>query len=251
MVVEIRELTVDYRRVRALDQASLTLPEGVCGLLGPNGAGKSTLLTVLATVGRISGGSVAIGGHDIATAAGRRAARRLIGWLPQRFDLAGGMRVGDAVRYAAWANGVEPRETRGAARTALGVVDLQDRERDRVRDLSGGQRQRLGLAASLAHSPRVVLLDEPTAGLDPEQRVRFRSYLRAVGEGRTVLFATHLLEDVRGTCNDLVVLAGGRVGFQGAPTELAALGEDVDDPLESPFERGYRRLLADDAPPGT
>lgn len=213
------------------------------GLLGPNGSGKTTLLSALATMGVITSGSIRVGGHDLSTPDGRRDARKLVGWLPQRFDLASTMTVIDAVRYAAWANGVPAAESRSAAERALAVVDLTGRAYDRVRRLSGGQRQRVGLAASVAHDPRVVLLDEPTVGLDPEQRVRFRSYLRAAGTGRTTIMATHLLEDVRQTCDRLVVLLHGRVAFDGLSADLAARGEGIDDPLESPFERGYRLLL--------
>lgn len=222
---------------------SLRLPEGVVGLLGPNGAGKTTLLSVLATVLKVSTGYATVGGYDVTTASGRRAARRMVGWLPQRFDLSGGMTVADTVRYAAWSSGVDITDSESAVRRALSVVDLADRSGERVRRLSGGQRQRLGLAAALAHRPRILLLDEPTSGLDPAQRVRFRAYIQAAGKGRTILLATHLLDDVHHLCGHVVVLARGRVAFDGIPASLAEQGGTNGNPLESSLERGYRRLL--------
>lgn len=213
------------------------------GLLGPNGAGKTTLLSVLATVLKVSSGDVAVGGHDVTTASGRRAARRLIGWLPQRFDLSGAMTVADTVCYAAWSNGVDMRNCQDAVGAALSVVDLTDRAGERVRRLSGGQRQRLGLAAALAHRPRILLLDEPTSGLDPAQRVRFRAYVRDAARGRTILLATHLLDDVQHVSDHVVVLARGRVVFEGPPASLAERGGTSENPLESALERGYRQLL--------
>jgi ABC-2 type transport system ATP-binding protein len=242
-VIEVRQLTIAHRGSLALDNVTLVFQEGVVGILGPNGAGKTTLLSALATGRSPTHGSITVEGHDVATREGRQMARHLIGWLPQRFDLAGGMSTIEAVQYAAWANGVSVADSRHAAEYALQVMDLSERSHVRVRHLSGGQRQRLGLAACLAHDPKVLLLDEPTVGLDPEQRVRFRSYLRDVSAGRTVILATHLLEDVRHACDAVVVLLRGRVAFSGKPSELASLGGDQTDPHESHLERGYRSLL--------
>jgi len=157
------------------------------------------------------------------------------------------MTVGNTVRFAAWANGVEASQAYASAELALETVGLLDRSGDRVRALSGGQRQRLGLAASLAHDPSVLLLDEPTVGLDPEQRARFRSYLRTASVGRTVLVATHLLEDISQACDEVVVLVDGAPTFKGTPVDLAQLGGGPEDLLESPLERGYRLLLEEAA----
>lgn len=250
-VAELRDLAVAFRGGRtALDHVSLHVSGGVVGILGPNGAGKTTLLSVLATALRVPAGSAWVGGHDVGTSSGRRAARALIGWLPQGFDLAAGMTVQDTVAYAAWANGVDPKASAAFAMDALALVDLGDRAVERVRRLSGGQRQRLGLAAAIAHRPAVLLLDEPTAGLDPQQRVRFRAYVRAAAHERAVLLASHLLEDIAQVCDQVAVLDEGRLLFFGTPAELAAfesggLGPDIKEPSEpaSPLEAGYLRVL--------
>lgn len=158
MGVEVRGLTVAYRRREALARVSLTAQPGVVtAVLGPNGAGKTTLLSVLATAQPVGAGVAFVDGHDVGTTDGRAAAREVLGWLPQRFDLAGGMRLLDTVAFAAWANGVGEGDAFRLASDALDRVGLASRERERVRTLSGGQRQRLGLAAATAHGPRVLL----------------------------------------------------------------------------------------------
>ena len=251
--VEVKNLTVSFRGRRlALDTLTLRVEGGVVGILGPNGAGKTTLLSVLATVLRVPAGSAWVGGHDVGTAAGRQAARQVIGWLPQRFDLAGGMTLRDTVAYAAWANGVAARDCYASAIEALRLVDLEERAPERVRRLSGGQRQRLGLAAAVAHRPAVLLLDEPTAGLDPQQRVRFRHSIRAAAQLRTVLLSSHLLEDIGQVCDTVVVLDGGRILFDGSPKRMVSLGaedlpsdRDESSSVASPLEAGYLRILRD------
>lgn len=249
--VEVVNVTVRYRRRVALDTVSAQLSGGIVGVLGPNGAGKTSLLSVLATVSRPAAGRARVHGHDISSRAGRAAARGLIGWLPQRFDLSGSMSVWETVAYAAWSHGVPATDCPRAAMRALAVTGLEQRAADRVRRLSGGQRQRLGLAAAIAHEPTVLLLDEPTVGLDPSQRVRLRHYLKAIGNGRTVVLATHLIEDVAQLCDELVVLRDGAVAYQGSPRALArnveddsSSGDDVDGPaLSTPLERAYERLV--------
>lgn len=243
-LVEVRGLTAKYRHRVALASVSAGFTGGVTGVLGPNGAGKTTLLSAIATGRGVPVGTIQVAGNDIASRRGRRQARRDIGWLPQRFDLSSTMTVLNSVEYAAWANGVAADAASEAAHLALAAVGLAERANDRVRTLSGGQRQRVGLAASVAHQPRILLLDEPTAGLDPDQRARFRSYVTSLGKGKLVILATHLLEDVRQACDRVLVLVHGGVAFEGSPTALANLGESSRvDPLESPLESGYRSLL--------
>ncbi|WP_211659179.1 ABC transporter ATP-binding protein [Phytoactinopolyspora halophila] len=254
--VEVADLTVRYRRRVALDAVSMRLSGGIVGVLGPNGAGKTSLLSVLATVSRPDAGRATVHGRDVSSAVARSAARELIGWLPQRFDLSGSMTVQDTVAYAAWSHGVPVADCARAAIEALSVVDLEERATDRVRRLSGGQRQRLGLAAAIAHEPPVLLLDEPTVGLDPSQRVRLRHYLRAISTGRTIIVATHLIEDGAQLCDELVVLRAGTVAYHGSPQALAdsvaeeGAGEDGSGVggagapvLSTPLERAYERLV--------
>lgn len=242
--IDVSDLVVRYGQRVALDAVSLRIGGGIVGLLGPNGAGKTSLLSVLATVSRAREGRAVIHGHDVSSSVGRAAVRGSLGWLPQRFDLSGSMTTRDTVAYAAWSHGVPTNECRLAAAKALTVVGLEDRSSDRVRRLSGGQRQRLGLAAAIAHEPAVLLLDEPTVGLDPSQRVRFRRYLKTVSAGRTIVLATHLIDDVAHLCEELIVLRGGTVAYHG-PTQALADDEDVDDGsgLATPLERAYERLV--------
>jgi len=162
------------------------------------------------------------------------------------------MTLRDTVAYAAWANGVAARDCYASAIEALRLVDLEERAPERVRRLSGGQRQRLGLAAAVAHRPTVLLLDEPTAGLDPQQRVRFRHSIRAAAHARTVLLSSHLLEDIGQVCDTVAVLDGGRILFDGSPKQMVSLGaedlpsdRDESSTVASPLEAGYLRILRD------
>jgi ABC-2 type transport system ATP-binding protein len=225
-------IVAGYGRRRVLDGVDWDVRPGVTGLLGPNGSGKTTLLSVVVGLLRPRAGSIAVrGGGDHAR----------FGFVPQRFSMAGGMRLLDAISYTAWVNGV-PRDDRDvAARRALAAVDLTDKAGDRVRTLSGGQRQRAGIAAGLAHEPDVLVLDEPTVGLDAGQRWRVRDLIAEIGRTRPVIVSTHLLEDVSYLCARVGVLAGGRLVFDGTVAEL----EVSDEPRgrRSPIEAGYERLL--------
>lgn len=165
-----------YGDNQALSQVSSTFGPGVNGLLGPNGAGKSTLLGLLATLREPTSGTVTLDGIRL-HGESREAVRKTIGFLPQRFDLMRWSSVERNVSYAAWAQGVDRSECVDRAHEALEIVDLVDASGKRVASLSGGQRQRVGIACAIAHRPTLVLLDEPTAGLDPAQRVQIRSYL--------------------------------------------------------------------------
>jgi ABC-2 type transport system ATP-binding protein len=217
---------------------------GITGLLGPNGAGKSTLLSLIVTLLRPNTGKLSIGNYNLMTKAGRKSARRLLGYMPQQYSLPGAMRVHDCVAYASWVQGLAERECDAAAVRALEEVGLDAKSRDRIRTLSGGERQRLGLAAALAHNPAILILDEPTVGLDPVQRLRLREHIGHLGKERTVVIASHLLEDIEHLCHDLGVLYEGRVAFTGTPRDLSKLASaDSDHVPGTLLERAYDSLL--------
>ena len=224
--LECHDLAFAYGRNVVLNHFSFALGRGITGLLGPNGAGKSTLLAILATVRRPMAGDVAYGGT--VPGAPIAAVRRQIGYLPQRFDLMTGSTCLDNVAYAAWCNGVDARLCLAAAKTALGVVNLQEKAKTRVRALSGGQKQRLGIACAIAHGPAVILLDEPTAGLDPAQRVDLRGQLLRIASSACVLISTHLVEDLVAMRAGVIVIDRGHRLFQGALLDMVGPDAGID-----------------------
>ncbi|MFB7595644.1 ABC transporter ATP-binding protein [Streptomyces sp. NPDC056160] len=216
-------LTLRYGGTAALDDVSLSLGEGITGLLGPNGAGKTTLLRVLATAVPADRGAFTVLGHDPGTTDGRLAVRRRLGYLPQNPGLHPDFTAFAFVDYVAILKELTDRGARHReVRRVLEEVGLGDVRGRRIKKLSGGMRQRVALAAALVGDPRFLVLDEPTVGLDPEQRMRFRDLVTRTGEDRTVLLSTHQTEDVSMLCNRVVVMAGGRVRFEGTPAELTA-----------------------------
>jgi ABC-2 type transport system ATP-binding protein len=221
--VTATDLTLRYRSTTALDGAHLALGPGVTGLLGPNGAGKTTLLRILATALPPDSGRLSILGHDPSTGPGRLAVRRRLGYLPQNPGFHKHFTAFEFVDYVAILKELTDRRARHLeVRRVLDAVGLADRRGARIKSLSGGMRQRVALATALVGDPEFLVLDEPTVGLDPEQRMRFREIVAELGEQRTVLLSTHQTEDVAGICGRVVVLHGGAVRFAGSPAELAA-----------------------------
>jgi ABC-2 type transport system ATP-binding protein len=210
----------------ALDNVDLELVPGVNGLLGPNGAGKTTLLRILATVLAPDRGTVELLGHRPDDAAGRLAIRRRLGYLPQEPGFHRHFSAFEFVDYVAILKEWGDRRARhDEVRRVLTVVGLEDQMATRIRDLSGGMRRRVGIAQSLLGRPELLLLDEPTAGLDPEQRLRFRELLGTAAPGTTVVLSTHQTDDVAALCQRVLVLLEGRVHFAGTPAELAAVAD--------------------------
>ncbi|NEB03929.1 ABC transporter ATP-binding protein [Streptomyces sp. SID13726] len=216
-------LSLRYGGTRALDDVSLSLTPGVTGLLGPNGAGKTTLLRVLATSVPADRGSFTVLGVDPGTSRGRQSVRRSLGYLPQTPGLHPDFSAFEFVDYVAILKELADRTARHReVRRVLDEVDLGDVRGRRIKRLSGGMRQRVALAAALVGDPGFLVLDEPTVGLDPEQRMRFRELIAQAGEGRTVLLSTHQTEDVAMLCHRVLVMAQGRILFEGTPAELTA-----------------------------
>ncbi|MFC9643952.1 ABC transporter ATP-binding protein [Streptomyces mirabilis] len=216
-------LTLRYGGTVALDDVSLRLSEGVTGLLGPNGAGKTTLLRVLATAVPADRGAFTVLGHDPSTSSGRLDVRRALGYLPQTPAFHPDFSAFEFVDYVAILKELTDRSVRHReVRRVLEAVDLSDVRGKRIKRLSGGMRQRVGLAAALVGDPGFLVLDEPTVGLDPEQRMRFREMIAEAGMRRTVLLSTHQTEDVAMLCHRVIVMVRGSVRFEGTPAELTA-----------------------------
>ena len=241
--VEIRGLTQAFGRTQVLKGIDLEIGNGVFGLLGPNGAGKTTLLRTLATAIKPGGGSIRAAGYDISDHGERRAFRRRLGYLPQQFGYYRNFTVWEFVEYFALLKEVSTGEINEKVARAIRRVGLEDRARKKLKTLSGGMLRRVGIAQAIVNDPSLLLLDEPTAGLDPEQRVSFRQLIREMGEQGTVIVSTHLVEDVGAACSEVAVMGDGRVLFHGTPESLTALGREggVGD---SPLERGYTAALA-------
>ncbi|GAA1134724.1 hypothetical protein GCM10009583_00310 [Ornithinicoccus hortensis] len=227
----------------ALNAVTFDLRTGATGLLGPNGAGKTTLLSILTTVRQPSSGSVEVFGHRLNTREGRHAARALIGFLPQRFSVPALMQARDLVAYSAYCHGVERGEVYRCANDALEQVGLSDIAGRRMRSLSGGQRQRVGIAATIAHGPRLLVLDEPTVGLDPEVRIEFRRLISELARERLVVLSTHMVEDVQRSCTNTLVLHEGKVLFHGLTAALEVHEGSWNDEYSSPLEQGYLERL--------
>ncbi|MEV0150667.1 MULTISPECIES: ABC transporter ATP-binding protein [unclassified Nonomuraea] len=222
--VTVRGLTKKYGRSVVLDGLTLEFGRGVTGLLGPNGAGKTTLLRSLATTLAPDGGQVRALGLDPADGGQRTELRRRLGYLPQDPGFYPHFTLFELVDYVAILKELtDRRERHREVRRVLAEVDLADRARTKVRKLSGGMKQRLALAQALLGRPDLLILDEPTVGLDPEQRMRFRALVSRLGENRTVLLSTHQTEDVAALCERVIVMNRGRAVFQGTPGELAAV----------------------------
>jgi ABC-2 type transport system ATP-binding protein len=224
-VVHASGLTLRYGRTVALTDVSFTLRGGVTGLLGPNGAGKTTLLRIVATALVPDQGGLTVLGSDPRTPAGRLAVRRRLGYLPQDPGFHPGFTAFEFVDYVAILKELTDRRARHEeVRRVLDVVGMAGQRGRKIRALSGGMRQRVALAAALVGDPDLLVLDEPTVGLDPEQRLRFREVIAELGEGRSVLLSTHQTEEVMALCQRVVVLDSGTVRFEGTPVDLAALG---------------------------
>ncbi|NED96741.1 ABC transporter ATP-binding protein [Phytoactinopolyspora alkaliphila] len=240
--VEVRDLVVRFGKRTALDGLDLTLDTGVHGLLGPNGAGKTTLMRLLATVAKPTSGTVSLLDHDLRDHRQLRRVRRRLGYLPQHFGYYPRFTVREFVEYFAWLKEVPADRVPTAVDRAIERVGLLDRADDKLKKLSGGMLRRAGIAQAIVNDPDILLFDEPTAGLDPEQRVEFRELLRAIGVDACVLVATHLVEDVTAACTDVTLVNGGRSVFRGTPEELAAAADDSVGG-DSPIERGYTTVL--------
>jgi ABC-type multidrug transport system ATPase subunit len=244
MNVEISDLTRRFGRTQAVAGVTLATGPGVFGLLGPNGAGKTSLLRMLATVIPPTSGRLRLLGRDPGDYGPRREIRRRLGYLPQNLGYYPGFTVVEFVEYFALLKDMPAGRVPGAVAAAVERVGLGDKARAKLRTLSGGMQRRVGIAQAIVNQPELLLLDEPTAGLDPEQRVAFRALLRELGQRATVIVSTHLVEDVGAACGQVALMDHGRLVFDGTPAELTARAEGTAAAGDAPLERGYSAVLA-------
>jgi ABC-type multidrug transport system ATPase subunit len=219
MELRIESLTKVYSNgVRALDGVSLTIPRGMFGLLGPNGAGKSTLMRILATLQEADSGSVTLDGLDVLKQ--KDDVRRILGYLPQDFGVYPKISALDMLDHLALLKGfVHARERRELVNALLQRVNLYEVRKKALTGFSGGMRQRFGIAQALIGNPTLLIVDEPTAGLDPSERNRFYNLLAEVGENVIVILSTHIVQDVMELCTNTAIIDHGRVMFAGAPDQ--------------------------------
>lgn len=241
-ILEARRLALRRGRRLVWPDLSLELRPGVTVLLGPNGAGKTTLIDGLLAPDRAAGGAVLLDGEPVARGASLRRYHGRIGHMPQDWRYFDRFTARESVAYVAWLKGIPRTRTTAAAREALARVHLSDHADTRVARMSGGMRQRVGLAEAFVNEPRVVLLDEPTVGLDPAQRASFRDALRSRAGSRAILLSTHLTDDVHAVADRVLVVDKGAILFDGSPAELIELG--YRDGATSTLESGYLAVIA-------
>ena len=222
MTITISNLTKTYAgKVQALKGIDLTIGTGMFGLVGPNGAGKTTLMRLLAGLMRPTTGDIRVFGHDMGTHDGKYAAKALLGYLPQELGLYPNLTAREFLDYIAILKGVTNTQQRQQQITdLLDVVRLTDVANRRLKTYSGGMKRRIGIAQALLGDPKLLIVDEPTVGLDPEERVRIRNLLSDMAHRCTVILSTHIIEDISHSCNDLAIMSSGGVLFRGSPAQM-------------------------------
>jgi ABC-type multidrug transport system ATPase subunit len=223
MQLSIRNLNKTYPNgVQALSDVSLEIPTGMYGLLGPNGAGKSTLMRTLATLQDADSGTVTLG--DINVLSDKDAVRRVLGYLPQEFGVYARISAQEMLDHLAVLKGIPANRRKEVVNALLQRVNLWDHRKKAVSSYSGGMRQRFGIAQALLGDPKLIIVDEPTAGLDPGERNRFYNLLSEIGENVIVILSTHIVDDVKELCSNMAIINGGQVLYAGTPdTALAGL----------------------------
>ena len=211
MKLQIKNLTKTYsNKIKALDDVNLTIGKGMFGLLGPNGAGKSTLMRTIATLQSPDSGNITF--NDIDVLKDQLSLRKVLGYLPQSFGVYPKMSAEELLNYFALLKGISVKKERDdLVNRLLEITNLFDVKRKNVDGYSGGMKQRFGIAQLLLNNPKLIIVDEPTAGLDPAERQRFLNVIREVGTNSTVIFSTHIVDDVKELCNDMAILNGGKI----------------------------------------
>ena len=245
-VVVAKQLKVGYKNRTVLRSFDVRIGTGLTALLGPNGAGKTTLLHLVCGLLRPSAGSLMVLGTDMAQRTARRELSSRLGFLPQNLGYLPSFTAEDLVAYAAWLKKVPARRTATLVAEALSSVGLSDRAESPLKTLSGGMVRRAGIAAAMVHQPELLLLDEPSAGLDPEQQVHLRDLLTDISSRTSVVLSTHLLADVRSVCQRVIVINEGSVRFAGPVSSLERTGlpASVIGSAPGALEQGYLDVLA-------
>lgn len=220
MTLRIENLNKTYGNgVHAINNCNLTIPRGMYGLLGPNGAGKSSLMRTIATLQEADSGSITLGDIDVLN--DKDAVRRILGYLPQEFGVYPKVSAENMLDHVAGLKGINNRSERKEVVAALlNRVNLYDKRKNNLGTFSGGMKQRFGIAQALLGNPQLIIVDEPTAGLDPTERNRFHNLLSEIGENTIVILSTHIVEDVTNLCNDMAIICLGQVIASGHPAEL-------------------------------
>ncbi|GCE10219.1 ABC transporter ATP-binding protein [Tengunoibacter tsumagoiensis] len=222
MQIQIQGLAKTYRsKVEALKGIDLTIPNGMYGLLGPNGAGKTTFMRILAGILHPTSGTIQVGHFDGTTAQGMAQIKRILGYLPQDLGMYPDLSAREFLDYVGILKGLDNRQARKhRVDELLEMVALSNVASRKIKTFSGGMKRRVGIAQALLNDPQLLIVDEPTAGLDPEERIRFRNLLSDLGGNRTVLLSTHIVEDIAQTCQNLAVMKSGQVIFQGTIVQM-------------------------------
>ena len=207
----------------ALNSLDLVIPNGMFGILGRNGSGKSTLMNIIATILQPSKGTVTINGIEIKNS---QKIRQMIGYLPQDFDFYPNMKVSEVLYYLGFLSKINQKDFDNYVDLILRKVNLIDYKNKKIKSLSGGMKKRLGIAQAILHDPKVIIVDEPTAGLDPEERVRLRNLLSDLAENKIVIISTHIVSDIESTCNRIAILDKGSLVYKG---DIPSLIQQSDD----------------------
>lgn len=246
-ILETKGLSKVYKSLRgsvlALSDISLAIPPGITGLVGSNGSGKSTLIRLLTTLEQPTRGEICFHGLPLRNKQ-RRRYRQTIGYVPQDVRFVPTMNCREALLYVGWVAGLDAKTTRSRIPEVLALVGLANAEKQPTRALSGGQNRRLGVAAALIHDPKILLLDEPTAGLDPQARIQVRNIISTVGTKIPVVVSTHLSDDVTVLADHVIALHQGKVAFAGPWKKLDDLGRmwDMRNAMADPLERALAAL---------
>ena len=213
----LKDVSKFYGKKQALNGINLEIEKGMFGLLGRNGAGKTTLMKSIATLHSVSSGDITVCGINISESS---KIREMIGYLPQDFSMYSNMSAYEAMDYLGVLSGLDKKTRKERIPELLSKVNLNNNMKIKVKAMSGGMRRRLGIAQAILHKPKVLIVDEPTAGLDPEERVRFRNLLSEIADDRIVILSTHIVGDIESTCENIAVMDEGKIIFKGTVTEL-------------------------------